>query len=132
LRPQRKESTPAEMLMDSIRGCSARTSLRKTKGPPVKSLSKYKKIYTLMLIGLGYNSNPRKSSIKKIFTITYYSGVLLGYETSRCEEDEFDNEENNKDDRRKVTLDPSLVQNMLNFSDDESDEETTSPRCLII
>ena len=42
LRPQRKESTPAEMLMESIRGSSARSSLRKTKGPPVKPLSKYK------------------------------------------------------------------------------------------
>ena len=40
LRPQRKESTPQEMLMESIRGCSARSSLRKTKGPPVKPLRK--------------------------------------------------------------------------------------------
>ena len=95
MRPQRKESTPAEMLMESIRGSSARSSLRKTKGPPVKSLR-----------------------------------VLLGYETSRCEEDEFENEENNNDARRKVTLDPSLVKNMLNFSDDESDEENNSPRLI--
>ena len=40
LHPQRKESTPQEMLMDSIRGSRARSSLRKTKGPPVKSLRK--------------------------------------------------------------------------------------------
>ena len=52
--------------------------------------------------------------------------MRLGYETSRCEEDEFENEEN--DARRKVTLDPSLVQNMLNFSDDESEEEGSSVR----
>jgi len=92
LTPCRKESTPAEMLMESIRGSSARSSLRKTKGPPVKSLR-----------------------------------MRLGYETSRCEEEEFESEENNNDARRKVTLDPSLVQNMLNFSDEESDEEITSP-----
>ena len=54
--------------------------------------------------------------------------MRLGYETSRCEEDEFENEENNNDARRKVTLDPSLVQNMLNFSDDESEEEGGSVR----
>ena len=54
--------------------------------------------------------------------------MRLGYETSRCEEEEFESEENNNDARRKVTLDPSLVQNMLNFSDEESDEENTSPR----
>merc|ERR1711944_374857 len=79
------------MLMESIRGSSARSSLRKTKGPPVKSLR-----------------------------------MRLGYETSRCEEEEFESEENNNDARRKVTLDPSLVQNMLNFSDDESEEEGNS------
>ena len=60
--------------------------------------------------------------------IAIYKGMRLGYETSRCEEEEFESEENNNDARRKVTLDPSLVQNMLNFSDEESDEEITSPR----
>ena len=53
-------------------------------------------------------------------------GMRLGYENSRCEEDEFEVEQNNNDARRKVTLDPSLVQNMLNFSDDESEEESES------
>jgi len=38
LGPRRKESTPAELLMDSIRGSTARTSLRKTNGPELKSL----------------------------------------------------------------------------------------------
>ena len=52
--------------------------------------------------------------------------VRLGYETSRCEEDEFENEEDYNDARRKVTLDPSLVKTMLNFSDDESEEESSS------
>ena len=52
--------------------------------------------------------------------------MRLGYENSRCEEDEFEVEQNNNDARRKVTLDPSLVQNMLNFSDDESEEESES------
>ena len=58
-----------------------------------------------------------------ISPISFYPGMRLGYETSGCEEDEFENEENNNDARRKVTLDPSLVQNMLKFSDDESEEE---------
>ena len=40
LKPHRKESTPVELLMESIRHSSARSSLRKTKGPPIKSLSK--------------------------------------------------------------------------------------------
>ena len=39
LHPYRKESTPAEMLMESIRSSSARSSLRKTKGPKLKPLS---------------------------------------------------------------------------------------------
>ena len=54
--------------------------------------------------------------------------MRLGYENSWCEEDEFEFEQNNNDARRKVTLDPSLVQNMLNFSDDESEEESESVR----
>ena len=61
----------------------------------------------------------------------YIEGMRLGYETSRCEEDEFENEENNDDARRKVTLDPSLVQNMLNFSDDDSEEESGSVRLVL-
>ena len=66
--------------------------------------------------------------VDKWLFIAIYKGMRLGYETSRCEEEEFESEENNNDARRKVTLDPSLVQNMLNFSDEESDEENTSPR----
>eukprot|EP00093_Oithona_nana_P001430 01430.XXX_3188_210_1 [CDS] Oithona nana genome sequencing. len=34
LQPKRKESTPVELLMDSIRNSDARASLRKTGGPP--------------------------------------------------------------------------------------------------
>ena len=54
--------------------------------------------------------------------------MLLGYETSRCDEDEFDTTTKDNIVRRKVTLDPSLVSNMLNFSDDESEEESDSSR----
>ena len=82
--------------MESIRNTSARSSLRKTKGPPTKSLR-----------------------------------VQLGYESSRCEEEEFiTSDSNGTGSRRKVTLDPSLVNNLLNFSEDElSDdaEDTTTP-----
>ena len=109
--------------MDSIRGSSARSSLRKTKGPPVKSLRKSNSIeklfdLTTVIFVYEYGGN--------LIHSYFYPGMRLGYETSRCEEDEFENEEN--DARRKVTLDPSLVQNMLNFSDDESEEESTSHR----
>ena len=51
--------------------------------------------------------------------------MRLGYETSRCDEEEFSSELNEENcERRKVTLDPSLVSNLLNFSDDESEEES--------
>ena len=69
--------------------------------------------------------------IVSLSPVSYYPGMRLGYETSRCEEDEFENEENNDDARRKVTLDPSLVQNMLNFSDDDSEEESGSVRLVL-
>ena len=39
LQPKRKESTPVELLMDSIRNSDARASLRKTGGPPKRPLS---------------------------------------------------------------------------------------------
>ena len=58
----------------------------------------------------------------------WFIGARLGYETSRCEEEEFEFETEDNSGRRKVTLDPSLVSNMLNFSDDESEEEVDSPR----
>ena len=45
-----------------------------------------------------------------------------------CEEEEFEFETKDNSGRRKVTLDPSLVSNMLNFSDDESEDEVVSPR----
>ena len=110
--------------MDSIRGSSARSSLRKTKGPPVKSLRKSNIIDSI--IDLNKVIIFVSEYCRNIILTYFHLGMRLGYETSRCEEDEFENEEN--DARRKVTLDPSLVQNMLNFSDDESDEESTSHR----
>ena len=40
LPPQRKESTPVEMLMEDIRNSAGRSSLRKTAGPPTRALCK--------------------------------------------------------------------------------------------
>jgi len=94
LQPKRKESTPVELLMDSIRNSNARASLRKTGGPPKRPL----------MLRLNSNSSTTESSRTRIL-----------------------DDENLEDDiksgtRRKVTLDPGLLDDLLNFSDEEESE----------
>merc|ERR1719266_835133 len=88
LLPARKESTPVELLMESIRNSNARASLRKTGGPRRRPQV--------------FRQNSESSRTKIL--------------------DDDQEAEDFKDSRRKVTLDPSLVDDLLNFSDEEESE----------
>jgi hypothetical protein len=59
LRPHRKESTPVELLMEDIRSCKAKTSLRKTAGPPTRHLceSNLLKCCSLMIYSFNRSKN---------------------------------------------------------------------------
>jgi len=92
LNPIRKESTPVELLMESIRNSDARASLRKTGGPRRRPQANRQ------------NSESSRTKLLDDENIDHASA------------------EDFKDARRKVTLDPSLVDDLLNFSDGEESE----------
>ncbi len=58
LRPHRKESTPVELLMEDIRSCKAKTSLRKTAGPPTRHLCKSSLLKCCSLMIYSSDSQP--------------------------------------------------------------------------
>jgi len=100
LQPARKESTPAEMLFEDIRDCGGISSLRQTGGPRPRP----------QVMRLNSNSSMERSRTRILDDENFDETDLKSLDTNR----------------RKVTLDPGLLDDLLNFSDEEeSDPEDT-------
>ena len=99
--------------MDSIRNSNARASLRKTGGPPKRPLSNNEKSPAL--------ANERKTFIL-IAVLRLNSNSSVESSRTRILDDDNENEDIQSGTRRKVTLDPGLLDDLLNFSDEEESE----------
>lgn len=94
----RKQSTPVELLMESIRSEKTRHSLRKTSGPPIKPMGK-------------------KLSWPFVQSLTGFCSAISAVETSRCKLEDW--QASPLPNKRVIRPDPDLVSSLLNFSDDD-------------
>lgn len=113
----RKESTPIELLMESIRNTNPRTSLRKTGGPPRRTLSECE--LKADLSGFFFKCSILVNRLNSNSSVESSRTRIMDDD----DEERDDNDEDHKG-RRKVTLDPGLLDDLLNFSDeDESSDQ---------
>ena len=119
----RKQSTPVELLMESIRSEKTRNSLRKTSGPPIKPIG----------------STQCQSTSKYIYSRSFFFPAISAVETSRCKLEDW--QASPLPNKRMIRPDPDLMSSLLNFSeDDESGEDdeadnpstTTSDDCKVV
>jgi hypothetical protein len=109
--------------MDSIRNSSARASLRKTGGPPPPRRGHSKTIKNLIYL-LYKKTTPL--GIIAVLRLNSSTSTVESSRTRLIDDDDDDADYDHRDGslsnmRRKVTLDPGQLDDLLNFSDDESE-----------